>query len=103
MTDLLKDLLVDIIDGVDGAINSAFNDLIGMCFDAEYQLTTVFGELVMNVRKAVDGNLEATFKLILEFESVINQECKIDGKFNQDSKDYIVDKLILKIKKFKKI
>ncbi len=51
MTDLLKDLLVDIIDGVDGAINSAFNDLIGMCFDAEYQLTTVFGEQVMNLDK----------------------------------------------------
>ena len=30
-------------------------------------------ELVMKVRKAVDGNLEATFKLILEFECVINQ------------------------------
>ncbi|MBR2587866.1 MAG: helix-turn-helix domain-containing protein [Bacilli bacterium] len=60
-------------------------------------------ELVTNVREAVDGNLEATFKLILEFESVINQECKINGEFNQDCKDYIVDKLILKIKKFKKL
>lgn len=60
-------------------------------------------ELVMNIRKAVNGNLEATFKLILEFENVINQECKINGKFNQDCKDYIVDKLILKIKKFKKL
>lgn len=60
-------------------------------------------ELVMNVKKAVDGSLEATFKLILEFENVINQECRINGKFNQDCKDYIVDKLILKIKKFKKL
>lgn len=60
-------------------------------------------ELVMNVRKAVNGNLEATFKLILEFESVINNECKINGKFNQDCKDCIVDNLILKIKKFKKL
>ena len=60
-------------------------------------------ELVMNVRKAVNGNLEATFKLILEFESVIDNECKINGRFNQDCKDYIVDNLILKIKKFKKL
>lgn len=60
-------------------------------------------ELVMNIRKAVNGNLEATFKLILKFENVINNECKINGKFNQDCKDYIVDNLILKIKKFKKL
>lgn len=60
-------------------------------------------ELVMNIRKAVNGNLESTFKLILEFESVINNECKINGRFNQDCKDYIVDNLIMKIKKFKKL
>ena len=60
-------------------------------------------ELVMNIRKAVSGNLEATFNLILEFENLINKECRINGRFNQDCKDYIVDNLIMKIKKFKKL
>lgn len=60
-------------------------------------------ELYKLILKAVDGNMEATFKIILKFEDLINSEAKINGKFNQECKDYIIDNLIKYIKKFKKI
>ncbi len=48
MTDLLKDLFVDIISGVDGAINSAFNSLISLCLNAEEGITQILGSEVVN-------------------------------------------------------
>lgn len=59
-------------------------------------------EIVLNIRKAMNGNLEATFKLILQYENLINEKCIIDDKFSQECKDYVVDHLIKRIKNFKK-
>ena len=55
------------------------------------------------VSKAVNGDLKATFEIIIEFENIINDECYIDGQFNNECKDYIVDGLLKNIKKFKNI
>ena len=52
--------------------------------------------------KAKENDIEATFKIILEFEDLINKESMINGIDNQECKDYIVDKLLKQIKKFKK-
>ena len=51
--------------------------------------------------RAVKGDLRATFEIIIEFENIINNECYIDGIFNEECKDYIIDSLIKNIKKFK--
>lgn len=59
-------------------------------------------ELVDLIIKAKENDIEATFKIILEFEDLINKESIINGIVNQECKDYIVDKLLKQIKKFKK-
>ena len=59
-------------------------------------------ELVDFIIKAKENDIEATFKIILEFEDLINKESMINGIVNQECKDYIVDKLLKQIKKFKK-
>ena len=51
MTDLLRNLLIDLINGVDGAINSAFNGLMNICFNAEYELTHILGNEVISLDK----------------------------------------------------
>ena len=51
---------------------------------------------------AKDGNIKATFEIILMFEKYIDKNCYINGTFNQECKDFIIDKLIIEIKKFKK-
>ena len=40
---------MSLIDGVDGAINSAFNSLMNTCFNAEYELTHILGEQVISL------------------------------------------------------
>lgn len=60
-------------------------------------------ELVDLIIKAKENDIEATFKIILEFEDLINKESMINGIVNQECKDYIVDKLLKQIKKFKEI
>lgn len=60
-------------------------------------------ELVRKIILAKKGDMKATFEIILAFENLINRECKIKGKFNEDCKDYIIDHLIKNIKNFKKI
>ena len=52
---------------------------------------------------AKEGNTRATFEIILMFEKYIDKQCYINGKFNQECKDYIIDRLYVEIKKFKKI
>ena len=59
-------------------------------------------ELVDLIIKAKENDIEATFKIILEFEDLINKESMINGIVNQECKDYIVDKLLKQINKFKK-
>lgn len=53
------------------------------------------------IKKAQKGNTRALFELILRFEPLINKYSMINGKFNQECKDYIIDKLLINIKKFR--
>ena len=55
------------------------------------------------IQLAKDENIKATFEIILMFEKYIDKNCYINGAFNQECKDFIIDKLIIEIKKFKKI
>ena len=57
-------------------------------------------ELLLLAKK---GNTKATFEIILMFEKYIDKHCYINGKFNQECKDYIIDKLLTEIRKFRKI
>lgn len=59
-------------------------------------------EIVLNIKNAIDGNLGATFNLILQYENLIDEECVIGDKFSQECKDYVVDHLLKRIKNFKK-
>ena len=60
-------------------------------------------ELINLIKLAKKGDIKATFEIILIFEKNIDRQCYINGKFNQECKDYIIDKLFEKIKNFKKI
>lgn len=60
-------------------------------------------ELVDLIIKAKENNTKAIFDIILLFEDLINKESVINGCFNQECKDYIIDNLLKEIKKFKKI
>jgi len=62
-----------------------------------------YEELYNLINSALDGNTSATFELILHFEPLINKHSKINGRFEQECKDYIIDNLLKQIKKFKKI
>ena len=55
------------------------------------------------IKQAKKGNKRATFEIIIRFDPLINKYSKINGEFNQECKDYIIDKLLKKIKDFKKI
>ena len=48
MEKLLTDLITSIIGGVDSTIDSAFNGLMDLCFNAEYALTHNFGIQMLN-------------------------------------------------------
>lgn len=52
---------------------------------------------------AKKGNTKATFEIILMFEQYIDKHCYINGCFNQECKDFVIDKLLLEIRNFKKI
>ena len=53
--------------------------------------------------KAVDGDITAIYEIIDIYEGLILKNSMIDGRFNQECRDYIEDGIITKIKKFKKI
>ncbi len=60
-------------------------------------------ELFEIIEKAVNGDTKAKFEILILFEPLINSESYIKGKFNQECKDYIEDKLFESIEKFKAI
>ena len=61
-------------------------------------------ELFDLIKKAViEKDINAKFEIIIIFQNLINKEAKINGQFSQECKDYIEDKIIKKIDKFKKI
>lgn len=51
MEKLLTDLIGSIIGGVDDVINAAFNNLMNLCFNAEYELTHNFGVEILSFTK----------------------------------------------------
>lgn len=55
------------------------------------------------IKQAKKGNKRAIFELIIRFDPLINKYAKINGEFNQECKDYIIDKLLKEIKKFKNL
>ena len=58
-------------------------------------------ELYILIKKAKQGDIKATFQIILKFEPLIDKHSYIDDKFNQECKDYIFEKLLRSIKNFK--
>lgn len=55
------------------------------------------------LQKAVSGDIEATYKIIDIYDGLILKNSTINGKYNQECRDYIEDRIIKEIKKFKKI
>ena len=54
------------------------------------------------LKKAVSGDMDATYKIIKEYEGVIIKNSIINGIFDEECKAVIEAKLIENIKKFKK-
>ena len=55
------------------------------------------------LQKSVSGDIEATYKIIDIYDGLILKNSTINGKYNQECRDYIEDRIIKEIKKFKKI
>lgn len=55
------------------------------------------------LQKAVSGDIEATYKIIDIYDGLILKNSTINGKYSQECRDYIEDRIIKEIKKFKKI
>lgn len=55
------------------------------------------------LQKAVNGDINATYKIIDIYDGLILKNSTIEGKYSQECRDYIEDKIIKEIKKFKKI
>lgn len=60
-------------------------------------------ELAEIIRKAVQGNKREKFEIILIFQNLIKKEAMINGKYSEECREYIEDKLFKSIEKFKKI
>lgn len=60
-------------------------------------------EFVKIIRKAVAGNTKEKFEIIMIFENLIKKESLINGKYSEDCRNYVEDKLFNAIEKFKKI
>lgn len=43
------------------------------------------------IQLAKKGNTKAIFEIILMFENYIDKNCYINGCFNQECKDYVID------------
>ena len=60
-------------------------------------------EFITILEKAVNGDIENIYKIIKIFEGTIINNSIINGRYNQECRDYIEDKIIEQIQKFKKI
>lgn len=54
------------------------------------------------LKKAISGDMDATYKIIKEYEGLIIKNSIINGIFDEECKAVIEAKLIENIKKFKK-
>lgn len=60
-------------------------------------------EFVEILDKAVDGDIKAIYEIIDIYDGLILKNSIVHGVFNQECRDYIEDRIIKEIKKFKKI
>lgn len=60
-------------------------------------------EFVQILKKATEGKIEYIYKIIEIYEGAIVNNSTINGRYNQECRDYIEEKIIKNIKKFKKI
>ena len=60
-------------------------------------------ELYEIIEKAVNGNVKSKFEILILFDPLIKNQSYIRGKFNQDCKEYIEDRLFESIEKFRTI
>ena len=60
-------------------------------------------ELAEIIKGAVNGNKKAKFEIILIFQNLIKKESKINGKYSDECRAFIEDKLFDEIENFKKI
>ena len=60
-------------------------------------------EFVIILDKAVNGDINAIYQIIDIYDELIRRNSMINGRFNQDCRDYIEEKIIKEITKFKKI
>lgn len=60
-------------------------------------------EFVKILKQAVDADISAIYKIIDIYAGAIVKNSTINGRYNQECRDYIEEKIIKNIKKFKKI
>lgn len=58
-------------------------------------------ELYEVIKKAVNGDMKAKFEIILMFQELIEKESYINGKYSEECKDYIEDRILKDIENFK--
>lgn len=58
-------------------------------------------ELYEVIKKAVNGDMKAKFEIILIFQELIEKESYINGKYSEECKDYIEDRILKDIENFK--
>lgn len=58
-------------------------------------------ELYEVIKKAVNGDMKAKFEIILIFQELIEKESYINGKYSEECKDYIEDRILKDIEYFK--
>ena len=58
-------------------------------------------ELYEVIKKAVNGNMKAKFEIILEFDELISKNSKKRGKYSEECRDYIEDRILKAIENFK--
>lgn len=60
-------------------------------------------EFVKIIRKAVKGDKKSKFEIIVIFQNLIKTEASINGKYSDECRAFIEDKIFDEIEKFKKI
>lgn len=60
-------------------------------------------ELVKIIRKAVNGDKKSKFEIIVIFQNLIKKEARINGKYSDECRAFIEDKIFDEIEKFRKI
>lgn len=58
-------------------------------------------EFELTLQQAIDGDNDAIMRIIELYEPLINNNSIIDGKFDEDLKQFILLRLVKNIRKFK--